>query len=355
MSSIKNYQAFEIELTSHCNLLCPGCTRTQDGKIVDGLELSSISYDTFVKTFTPEIIKNKRISFCGVVGDSLMHKNFFEIVEYCVESGAIIGIDTNGSLRSPAWWKKFGELSKKHYTRARTGILVRFSVDGHRETNHLYRINSNFDKILENMKAYAMAGGRGQWKYIVFPHNRHEIEKAKNEANNLNLSFRIIQNNRTPDESWPTQKLIEKKTKIIEKAESIKQYDNKNEPPITKQQITSILNNEKVITPSKQKVIDCWWLKENSIFVGFDGRVWPCCYFQDNYHNYYLRPNRKDQYKSTGAYLHSIEKYYIPNWNNINHRSLEEILENRFFTSYLKESLKSDPQYCCKENCTKYV
>ena len=41
------------------------------------------------------------------------------------------------------WWKKFGKLPK---------ASVRFSVDGHRETNNLYRVGSKFDKILENMK-----------------------------------------------------------------------------------------------------------------------------------------------------------------------------------------------------------
>ena len=353
-NGIKSYNAFEIELTSHCNLLCPGCTRTHGGKVASGLELTSMPYELFVKTFTPTIIKNKKISFCGVVGDPLMHKDFFEIAKYCVEAGAMMIIDTNGSLRSTAWWKKFGKLSKKYFTTGRNGIKVKFSVDGHRETNHLYRVNSNFDKILENMKAYTTAGGRGEWKYIIFPHNEHELEKAKQEATNLNLKFVTKQNNRTPDESWPTQKIIEQKTQVHKKVEEIKDYNSKD-APILRQQIVQLLNNEKVTDTKKEKVIDCWWLKEQSLFIGFDGRVWPCCYFQDHYHDYYLRPNRSKLYRSTGKYLHHLDQYYGPKWNSIYHKSLEDILKNPFFKSNLKESIDTNPHYSCAFNCAKYV
>ena len=56
---------------------------------------------------------------------------------------------------------------------------VIFAIDGLEDTNHLYRVNTNFNKIMENAKAFINAGGIARWDFIAFAHNEHQIEEAK--------------------------------------------------------------------------------------------------------------------------------------------------------------------------------
>ena len=55
---------------------------------------------------------------------------------------------------------------------------VRFSVDGLRDTNHLYRRNTDFDVIMRNAQTF-IDGGRATWVFIAFQHNEHQIGEAK--------------------------------------------------------------------------------------------------------------------------------------------------------------------------------
>lgn len=360
MRQIDGYKKIEIELTSHCNLACPGCARTLNGSTNPKLELASIPYDTFIERFSPDILKDKFISFCGVYGDPLMHKHFFEIAKYCVESKAKISVDTNASLQSKEWWNKLGELSNS-YSNKQDHVFVRFSVDGHNETNHLYRVRSNFEKILTNMNAYINAGGKGEWKYIVFPHNQHEVDKATHEAKKIGIHIEFENNTREPDESWPTFNMIEKETKIVSKIKKIEELDvdQKHEVKFTLKDITDTLAPKNIKTRKyyeNRKAINsikCEWLADSSLFVGYDGRVWPCCYFQNEYHQYYLWPNRSKKWRQTGEYLHTLDHHYGKNWNNINHNSIEKIVSNDWFKYDLKESLSTKPHFACTFNCKK--
>ena len=345
MSSIDNYQSIEIELTSHCNIRCPGCSRTKDGDTQPNLLLDSISYEQFIKRVPPHILKNKFVSYCGAFGEPLMHKDFLKIAQYSVDCGANVSVDTNGSLRTTEWWKKFGKLPKTY---------VRFSVDGHRETNHLYRVRAKFDKILENMKAYREAGGEGEWKYIIFQHNEHEVEIARAEAKNLGFKFSTQRNRRIPDKSWPTYKEIEAKTKVM----SLHKKFLKEKKDFVQSDFIEIMQN-KTPTPRKEKKIVCWMLDEQGLFLGFDGKVWPCCYFNSVYHEHlFLQNDEQDSLSTendTGKYLHHLDNYYGKGWNSIYHKTWEQILEHDFYKNHLLESLKSNPFQTCISSCTKSV
>lgn len=346
MSSINDYQTIEIELTSHCNIRCPGCARNVHGDTNPNLKLETISYETFIKRIPQHVLKGKSISFCGAFGEPLMHKDFIKILEYIVDCGAKnIGIDTNGSLRTKEWWERLGKIQKTHVT---------FSVDGHKETNHLYRVRAKFDKIIENMKAFKKAGGNGTWKYIIFQHNQHEIDIAREEAKKLGLNFQTMINTRIPDKSWPTYKEIESKTKVNHIANKF--IENKKN--FVNSDLIEVMQH-KAPTPIKEKKIVCWMLNELGLFLGFDGKVWPCCYFNSVYHEYtFLSADEQDSYtleKNTGKYLHHLDNYYGKNWNSIYHKTWEQILEHDFYKNHLSETLKTNPLTTCTQSCTKTV
>ena len=138
MTVYDTYDTIEIEITSNCNARCPGCSRTLNGETNPQLTVADLTAEDFIKSIPQEALYNKRLEFCGVFGDAAMHKNLIPILEYCNQAKSKrITIDTNGGVQKPEFWKKLAEL----------GVYVNFSVDGHKETNHIYRVNTNFNVI----------------------------------------------------------------------------------------------------------------------------------------------------------------------------------------------------------------
>ena len=68
-------------------------------------------------------------------------------------------------------------------TKERDGIT--FSIDGLQNTNHLYRRNVVWGKLIANVKAYNSQGAVSIWDYLVFKHNEHQIAKARKMSKKL--------------------------------------------------------------------------------------------------------------------------------------------------------------------------
>ena len=57
--------------------------------------------------------------------------------------------------------------------------LIIFGIDGLEDTNHIYRKNVKWKKLEENIKIYIKYGGTASWQFIVFEHNKHQENIAK--------------------------------------------------------------------------------------------------------------------------------------------------------------------------------
>ena len=64
-------------------------------------------------------------------------------------------MNTNAGARDEAWWSELAN------TFGRSGAVI-FSVDGLRDTNHLYRQNVVWDNVERSMRAFIGAGGLGE-------------------------------------------------------------------------------------------------------------------------------------------------------------------------------------------------
>ena len=101
---------------------------------------------------------------CGNFGDSSKKSTLDDCIDYSIEKGVKeFKMAVNGSARSKSWWCDPAQKSDL--------IVVNFSIDGLADTTHLYRVNSNFAKIMENAKAFIDAGGNARWYFIEFEHN----------------------------------------------------------------------------------------------------------------------------------------------------------------------------------------
>ena len=127
-----------VELTNVCNLLCPFCPTTT------GLErpVGQMSLEKF-KYIVDHVKPYVRRMTIYYMGESLLNKSFFDMVRYCMSNGITPCLVTNGML--------IDKYLDDFIDSGIPGISV--AIDGYnKETHEKYRIKSDFDKIINNIK-----------------------------------------------------------------------------------------------------------------------------------------------------------------------------------------------------------
>ena len=101
-----------------------------------------------------------------------------------------------------------------------------FGLDGaSQESANVYRIGTNFDNVLEAMKLGASLGFTITWQYILFQHNEHELEKAREIARVHKINFALVYSNRWPkDHQGIFKSQLQNKTFTIHSVDKIYEY-----------------------------------------------------------------------------------------------------------------------------------
>ena len=176
MWSMNTIEWLDIELTSFCNIECKGCFRIISKHADKILNKEYITIDTIRERFDKNLFpKVNIINFCGSVDEPTSHPQFFDIIRHFADWNAHINIATNGSLRTVKWWTELAGILPKTHT-------VTWGIDGSDELSEVYRQGSSFKKVEQNYRAFNSAGGRSNWQFIVFEHNEHQLEEAKQKA-----------------------------------------------------------------------------------------------------------------------------------------------------------------------------
>lgn len=181
---------FHIELTTKCNAACPICPRFIKYTPIrsHNIELWEMTIDKVKEWFPKEIIKKVgSINFCGNFGDPCSCRDIYEIVEYFHINNKEIDIDirTNGGAQSVSFWQKMGNLSKNSNKK----VKVVFSVDGLEDTNDLYRRNVKWEILDRNIRTFTSNGGFGVQEFLIFNHNEHQIQEAKDQNYEWGLQY----------------------------------------------------------------------------------------------------------------------------------------------------------------------
>ena len=156
---ISDINTLHLEPSSICNAACPQCGRyDMDGITLNkNLKETNLSLDKIKETLGVEFVSNlKKMFACGSYGDPASNTNMIEIYDWFRETNPKItlGMHTNGSLRSPHWWSLLGQRLN------RLEDYCVFSIDGLEDTNHIYRRNTVWKKIMENCQFFIAAGGQ---------------------------------------------------------------------------------------------------------------------------------------------------------------------------------------------------
>ena len=158
---------FHIEASTFCNARCPGCPRNVYGyNLKDYVSTNHLSVSKYreIRTRYKDLFY---VRFNGGLGDPMMNPWITDLVDI---SDCHSLITTNGSIGTR---QTFEQLAKKD-------VRIEFSIDGLQDTNHLYRQDVVWDKVIERVKWFVDAGGYAIWKFIPFKHNIQQLEEAEN-------------------------------------------------------------------------------------------------------------------------------------------------------------------------------
>jgi MoaA/NifB/PqqE/SkfB family radical SAM enzyme len=322
----------ELEITSDCNAACPGCARTQNPSL---LKIESFSLADLIRLFPDaQSINGKQFKFCGVLGDPILNSQCAEMIEYLVQHGGFCQISTNGAYQTSKWWHRLGEIS------AKTQLLeVNFCVDGHKETNHIYRINTNFKVLERNMQAYATGGNYkalATWIYIVFDHNEHELDAAREHASKLGFNFATRTGMRNSLHEWVSLVQKRQNKQLVREEHLITTTGNKEH---SKKEAVLNLNkfveeyDSNTTSPVKKKqIIDsivCKLIHEGEIFIASNLTLWPCCFLWDS------------AFKNNNNILEKLSEYPA-GWNSLKTSSISQVLLHPWFKEILALSWDLD-------------
>lgn len=306
----RRIKRIDIELTSFCNIACPGCSRENSRFREDFLNKDMITFDTIKKRFRrddwPALVG---VNFCGSIDEPTTHPEFFQIVEFFKEWNININIATNGSIKTEQWWSKLGALLKG------TAHMVHWGIDGVDEVSEQYRIGSNYKKVEKNFRAYNAAGGRSTWQFIVMEHNEHQLplleEKAKEEGF---VATKIIYSNRSHNKN---------------KVEYVKPKEEESTE------------------------VECRYLTEGYVFINHKGDVIPCC-FMNNEHLETSSPNYKpSSIPMRQKYVDMWMEHGGPLATNLKYNEIKDVINGDFFDSIAESWTQKPLLDRCEHFCKK--
>jgi radical SAM protein with 4Fe4S-binding SPASM domain len=177
----------KIEPTNICNFRCPGC-RTGSGQ--DKSPRGAMKYEDFTK-----IIDKVHLHALKVVlymwGEPLINHDIFRMIKYANFKNMAVQISSNLNVFRDAYAQQIVESGLEHLIVAMDGVS--------QEVYEKYRVDGNVRKVVDNLgeilrmrKAMNQKFPTIELQYIVFPHNRHEIQAARELAISLGVDRMTI-------------------------------------------------------------------------------------------------------------------------------------------------------------------
>jgi MoaA/NifB/PqqE/SkfB family radical SAM enzyme len=283
-----------LEITQRCQAACPMCDRNENGG-VDNRHITNaeLSLEDCKKIFPIEFIKQLNTMYmCGNLGDPIVAHDTLEIFRYFREHNdkMWLSMNTNAGAKDATWWRELAQVL------GRMGTVI-FSVDGLSDTNHLYRQNVVWANVERNMRAFIDAGGRARWDFIVFGHNEHQVDEAKELAESWGVErFQLKKSGRfftAKSEQKDFQQARNRKgeqTQVIAK-------------PAKKENINLALLKQKEIEKTYGSMheyydscsIKCKVAEEKNIFITAEGLLMPCCWTAGRMYKWWHKDPRVEQ------------------------------------------------------------
>ena len=247
-----------LEASTYCNARCPQCVRNLCGwNVVDVVE-QHLQVDVLAGIMS-ELPRSITTVFNGNYGDPMMNPHIVDLVKLCPSRTSVT---TNGSIGKI---ETFIEL-------AMLGVEICFSIDGLHDTNHIYRQDVDWNKIMERASAFIDAGGIAHWKFVIFKHNAHQVRSADVLSQRMGFASFEVQNhernhgpildNTGAEVGW-----------LLPHNRSAQPYDYDLDQ--WRDNLTNKYNLQKDHTGA---IIKCEAKQDNSLYFNVKGELLPCCY-----------------------------------------------------------------------------
>lgn len=340
MFKFDDLKCIHIEITSRCQASCPMCNRNLYGGLKNPkLVLTDWTLDDFEKIITPEILKNLvQILFCGHFGDPVINPHFLDMIKYINQNNpeVMVLIHSNTSIHKEEWWEELAKnLPKMH--------LLYVGLDGLKDTHSLYRIGTDWNKIIKNSCAFIKAGGNASWEFIRFKHNEHQVDECRKLSKELGFKFFSVKDTSRYIDNNPYQ--------VLDKDGNLLYY---LEPP-TDSQVTSInadlINNYKSLV--KQSKIECKALHLTQIYIDAQKHIYPCGFLGQTKmtmtsYGDILDPLRKESDKENNNVFNKFPTL------DLTKKSIKEIIESNEWQTIWNEYIQGDKRLLtCVRNCGK--
>lgn len=275
---------FHIEISSKCTLRCPRCARQEvPGTLIN----TELDLEFFTKNFTPEFVSSnvEKMSFCGDDGDPIYAHDLIPVLRYIKSIKPVeIVIVTNGSHKKSVWWQELGSVLTDR-------DIVHFSIDGWNDaSNNLYRVNSDFDSIVDGIKNLRSSSAcRIIWAAIGFKFNEDHIAGMINMARDLGMdAFQF-----TKSTKFGSVYPIYGKNDPLEPSRGFISGSHRFEREITllsQRGLCSTIHEKNIVLYDSIKehngVKPLCEIGNKGLYIDARGRLFPCCWVANRYeHN----------------------------------------------------------------------
>ena len=343
-----NQIKINIEISSMCNARCPQCDRTniQTGKAEKWIGEEAWSLDFFKQCFPPDVISHiKKFVICGKNGEPVSNPAFSNICGYIIDnSNALIDVNTNGSLKTEEWWWNLG-------VKCGPRLKMTFAVDGcTQEMHEYYRVNTDLDKVLNNMSTLAATEANIETFTVLFKHNIDYYEEIRQMCfDNGSMHHKHIESTRFPinapyimdfNTQYGESRILER---VTEEYDGIIASDRMRD--------FRGVNVQYAKKEMEDLEIVCESIEGNSLNMLINSQVYPCCYISTG-----------------GSRVEAGVETIYDKWSDatrpmaseperfqLRYRSLPEILADPVYNIALEKSFSNPDQQDlrCREFCGK--
>jgi len=346
---------YQIEITTYCNAACPQCPRNLCGYGKNPyMPLVHLDADILDRAFPQDLCERLRqVFFCGSYGDPIMHPKFLDILRAFRRKSPTLWLyfHTNGGVHNEDYWQEVADIMAGYGQ-------IDFGIDGIGDTLGLYRRNVDYDKVMRNARAFINRGGRAQWNYIVFRHNEHQVNEARQLAKDFGFHNILVRNT---GRFFDHKNLVELETWPV--------YDNKDTVAYELERPTNdAYRNRSMLGLTKlhedyPNIADYFATTEiqcdaevgKKVAINAEGVILPCNFFN---HNLYDARFHEDVLPRANALSGTpnevkeyLEKYGLDNLN-IKYNTIEKIFSNPFWQD-LHTSFTNNRLFECAMTCGK--
>jgi MoaA/NifB/PqqE/SkfB family radical SAM enzyme len=303
-------RSIQIECTTRCNLKCTFCELSYWTEKPADLKLDNI------RKMVEHLPKLKRIDLTGI-GESLMNRDFFTIVEFLKSRGMYVTLNDNFTLMTERAAQRIIEL----------GVDQMFlSLDGAtQETYEQIRVGAKFDKVIANARRLLqmkreLGKKRPEVKIntVVCSTNYHELPAIVELAHDVGIGMVQFVNAITFESTADVAT-----TGVQREVRAVFQQT------LERARQLGVLVKIELFDKLPVRQCDFPW-KRN--FVTYDGYVHPCCYTTQT-------GDRREQNRRS--------------FGSLSESSFEEIWHGDVYSTFRRKMRKGVLPHAC-EHCPKY-